>query len=127
MTKAARIFLAFAVIAVFSASLQAQDAEDKKSKKEQAGLRSIEGTVLDSSDQPATGAVVQLKDMRSLQVRSFIAQDGGLYHFTALKIDNDYQVKADFNGMTSGWRTLSVFDSRKVAVINLKTDKTEKK
>ena len=75
MTKAARVFLAFAALAVFGASLQAQDAEDKKSKKEQAGLRSIEGTVLDSSDQPATGAVVQLKDMRSLQVRSFIAQD----------------------------------------------------
>jgi hypothetical protein len=118
-----KILLGVVVVAICAAGLRAQDAEDKKTKREEASQRSVQGVVTDSSDQPAAGAVVQLKDMRNLQVRSFIAQDGGAYHFTALKNDTDYQLKADFNGMNSGWRTLSVFDSRKIAVINLKADK----
>ena len=121
--KPKRIRFACLIAVLLGCALAGQD----KRPNEDANTRSVQGTVTDSSGNPVASAVVQLKDMRSLQVRSFIAQDGGLYHFTALKIDNDYQVKADFNGMTSGWRTLSVFDSRKVAVINLKTDKTEKK
>jgi carboxypeptidase family protein len=98
------------------------DKPSKKEQREEAALRSVQGTVTAADDSPASGAVVQLKDMRTLQIRSFIAQDGA-YHFTGLKIDNDYQLKADFNGMTSGWKTLSVFDTRKVAIINLKLDK----
>ena len=99
------------------------DKPSKKEQREEAALRSVQGMVTAADDSPAAGAVVQLKDMRTLQIRSFIAQEAGEYHFTGLKIDNDYQLKADFNGMTSGWRTLSVFDTRKVAIINLKLDK----
>jgi hypothetical protein len=103
--------------------LAQSDKPSKKEQREEAALRSVQGMVTTAEEAPATGAVVQLKDMRTLQVRSFIAQDGGAYHFTGLKVDNDYQLKADFNGMSSGWRTLSVFDTRKVAIINLKLDK----
>ena len=123
MTRVAKFLLLVAVAAISSVSLVAQSAEDKKAKREEATQRSVQGTVMDASDQPAIGAVVQLKDARTLQVRSFIAQDGGAYHFSGLKSDNDYQLKADFNGMTSGWRTLSIFDTRKIAIINLKADK----
>jgi hypothetical protein len=119
-----KILLVLALAAVGPAAIPAQDDKPtKKELKEQAALRSVQGTVTAADDSPVTGAVVQLKDMRTLQVRSFIAQEGGAYHFTGLKIDNDYQLKADFNAATSGWRTLSVFDTRKVAIINLKLDK----
>ena len=123
MKSMPRVLMAMTVVVFGAIGLFAQSAEDKKQKREEASQRSVQGTVVDASDQPAVGAVVQLKDMRTLQVRSFIAQDAGMYHFTALKNDNDYELKADFNGMTSGWRRLSVFDSRKIVVINLKTDK----
>ena len=88
-------------------------------------LAALAGTVTDPDEKPVTGAVVQLKDMRTLQVRSFISQEDGSYHFSGLKVDNDYQVKADHNDRTSGWKTLSVFDARKEPVMNLKLEKSE--
>lgn len=101
--------------------------ETKKEKREAAAERTVQGTVSDPQDKFVNGAVVQLKDMRSMQVRSFITQQDGGYHFSSLKIDNDYQMKADYNGMTSGWKTLSVFDTRKEPIINLKLEKSGKK
>ncbi len=101
--------------------------ETRKEKREAAAERMVQGTVSDAQDKFVNGAVVQLKDQRSLQVRSFITQENGGYHFSGLKIDNDYLMKADYNGMTSGWKTLSVFDTRKEPIINLKLDKSEKK
>jgi hypothetical protein len=100
--------------------------ETKAEKKQAASERVVTGTVRDADGNVINGAVVQLKDVRSTQVRSFITQTNGAYHFTGLKLDNDYELEARYNGMTSGWRTLSVFDSRKEPVINLKLDKQEK-
>jgi Carboxypeptidase regulatory-like domain len=110
-------------------TLAAQDTPklSKKEKREAATERVVEGRVTDPDDKPVNGAVVMLKDMRSLEVRSFITQVNGEYHFSGLKIDNDYQLKADYNSSTSGWKTLSVFDTRKEPVINLKLAKSEKK
>ena len=96
----------------------------QSSKKEDLSTRTVQGTVFDEKDQAVEGAVVQLKDARTLQVRSFIAQDGK-YHFTGLKVDNDYDLKADYGGMTSGWRRLSTFDTRREPVMNLKLDKKQ--
>jgi hypothetical protein len=112
--KGLRIVLA---LAVFVTALVGQD------KKSESATRTVQGTVLDPDQNSVIGAVVQLKDMRSLQVRSFISQDAGSYHFSGLKLDNDYQLKADYNGMTSGWKTLSIFDTRKEPVMNLKLEK----
>ncbi len=118
MKQAARILVLLGVALSLAVVAPAQ-----KKDKSEANTRSIAGLVTDSSDKTVVGAVVQLKDARTLQVRSFITQDDGMYHFAGLKIDNDYQVKADFNGETSGWKTLSVFDSRKAPVLNLKLEK----
>jgi len=103
--------------------LAAQDT--KKEKRQAATERIVQGTVRDAAEKPVSGAVVQSKDKRTLQVRSFITQDDGGYHFSGLKVDNDYDLKADFKGMSSGWKTLSVFDSRKEPVLNLKLDKKQ--
>ena len=100
--------------------------ETKAEKKQAASERVVTGTVRDADGTAINGAVVQLKDVRSTQVRSFITQTNGAYHFTGLKVDNDYELEARYNGMTSGWKTLSVFDTRKEPVINLKLDKQEK-
>jgi hypothetical protein len=110
---------------VVLASLTAYAQDSKKDKKLAATERIVQGSVYDAEDKFVNGAVVQLKDMRSLQVRSFITQENGGYHFSGLKVDNDYQLKADFKGSTSGWKTLSVFDTRKEPVVNLKLDKKQ--
>ena len=87
----------------------------------------VQGTVFDAEGKFVNGAVVELKDVRSMQVRSFVTQENGGYHFSSLKVDNDYQLKADYSGKTSGWKTLSIFDTRKEPVVNLKLEKSEKK
>ncbi len=95
---------------------------DKKNKDDDAKTRSLSGLVRDEKENPADGAVVQLKDTKSLQVRSFITKEDGKFQFHGLSQEVDYQVKADLRNMTSDVKTLSVFDSRKAAVINLKLE-----
>lgn len=121
MRRNSSFLLLALLVAVFT--LTAQTA---KKNDEDAGMRSVQGQVVDPSDSPVVGAVVQLKDMRTLQIRSFVTQDEGRYHFSGLKSDIDYQVSAQYNGMMSGTKTVSVFDTRKVGVYNLKLEKEKK-
>ena len=88
-----------------------------------SATRSVQGSVSNPDDSAVVGAVVQIKNMKTLQVRSFITLEDGTYHFYELSPDVDYELKADFRGASSGPKTLSSFDSRKKAVINLKLNK----
>jgi hypothetical protein len=125
MINLIRSLSVFALATGFAVGTFAQ--EDKKSKKEEATLRSVQGTVFDHDDKPVVGAVVQLKDVRTLQVRSYISKENGEYHFSSLKIDNDYEVEAKNKNLTSGPKKISIFDNRKIVIQNLKADKPEKK
>jgi hypothetical protein len=82
--------------------------------------RVIEGVVQDPSGTPVKGAIVLLKDTKTLQVRSYIAQDNGEYHFYGLSTDVNYQVRAQQNGLTSPNKMVSVFDSHQRVKVNLK-------
>jgi hypothetical protein len=75
--------------------------------------------VTDAGGQPVPGAIVQLKNTKTLQVRSFIAKEMGEYYFQGLATDVDYELKADFNGKSSVTRQLSSFDSHAEARVNL--------
>lgn len=123
-TRNKRLGIAFvlgtALLAACAFSLPAQ-----KTKKEDSTTRTLQGIVFDTAGDPVTQAVVQLKDSRTLQVISFITHEDGKYHFANLKTDTEYQVKADHGGMTSDWKRLSVFDTRKVAEMNLKLSKKQ--
>jgi hypothetical protein len=85
-----------------------------------SATRSVEGVVSNADDSAVSGAVVQLKNMKTLQIRSFITKEDGRYQFFELSPDVDFELKADYRGASSGNKTLSSFDSRKKAVINLK-------
>jgi hypothetical protein len=91
-----------------------------QNKKSDTGTRSVEGVVNNADDTPAVGAVVQLENTKTQQIRSYITKEDGKYRFYELSTEVDYKLKADHNGATSGAKTLSSFDSRKQAVINLK-------
>lgn len=92
----------------------------KKSKREQANIRSVQGVVTDTSGKGVPGAVVSLKNTKTLQIRSFITKDDGSYAFHGLSTNVDYELKAESQTAASDVRTLSVFDSRTEAVMNLK-------
>jgi len=93
----------------------------------QALTRSIEGTVLSKDGAPVPGAVVLLKDTKTLQVRSYIARADGTYHFFGLSTDIDYELRAQANGMTSPRKTVSVFDSHQLVKLDLKLNKAKNK
>lgn len=104
-------------IVLFCTGIQAQK------KNEDNTTRTVEGMVTNAAKQPVAKAVVQLKNTKTLQIRSFITQEDGSYHFAGLGTDVEYQLKADHEGATTSWKTLSVFNSKKTAVINLKLNK----
>jgi len=113
-----RRFILAAVTLICCASLAM--AFQKKSDDDK--LRIVQGSVTDAQDNAIVGAVVQLKNTKTLQVRSFITQDKGSYQFHGLDPNVDYSLKAEFQGTSSSVRTLSAFDSRKQPVINLKIE-----
>jgi hypothetical protein len=91
-------------------------------KDENANIRSVQGVVNNAQGEAVNGAVVQLKNIKTLQIRSFITRDNGAYYFHGLSTDVDYELRADFDGASSRERTLSSFDSRKQPVVNLKLE-----
>ena len=111
------------LIAVLAVACAGLVSAQRKKDKDDPTIRNLQGQVVDPDDKPVAGAVVQLKDTRTLQVRSFITQADGEYRFSGLRADTDYEVKAEYNGMTSDNKRLSNFDSRKIATVNLKLNK----
>ncbi len=96
----------------------------KKSKGDDTNTtRSVIGAVTGQDDAAVTGSVVQLKNLKTLQIRSYITKEDGTYVFHGLSPDVDYELKAEYQGATSPTKTLSSFDSRKEATINLKLNK----
>lgn len=81
--------------------------------------RSVAGRVTDGSGTVIEGAVVQLKHLETLDVRSYITQTDGMYTFHGLQFGVDYELKAGYKGEWSRSRNLSGFNSRSNARIDL--------
>jgi len=122
LTKRSRVIRKLACAAICALLLSAS-LESADKKKEDATIRTVQGSVTDAAGEAVNGAVVQLKNTKTLQIRSFITKDNGAYYFHGLSTDVDYELRADYEGASSGPKTLSTFDSRKLAVMNLKLNK----
>jgi hypothetical protein len=108
MVRKTVIAICFLLLAAFALAQKKAPAE-----------RSVTGIVTDAGGAPVPGAVVQLENMKTMQIRSFIAKDKGDYYFHGLGMDVDYQLKAESNGHSSSTRTVSSFDSHPEVTINL--------
>ena len=91
-------------------------------KGEDDSARTVRGTVTDQGGKVVAGAVVQLKNLKNLQIRSFITREDGAYYFHGLDPNVDFQLKAEHEGASSSVKTLSSFDSHKKPLINLKLE-----
>jgi len=91
-------------------------------KKAENQLRTLEGLVMGKGDAPLPGAVVYLKNVKTLAVKTLYSGDDGAYRFNALSPNTDYEVFAEYKGKKGDVKTLSSFDSRPNARINLKID-----
>lgn len=84
--------------------------------------RNVFGTVVDKADAPLGGAVVYLKNTKTLGVKTYISDDRGQFRFNSLSPNIDYEIYAEFNGARSGTKTVSSFDSRANFEITLRVD-----
>jgi hypothetical protein len=94
----------------------------KDKKNDDPNVRAVTGTIRLVDDTLVDGAVVQLKNTKTMQVRSFITKADGVYQFQGLSTNVDYELKAESKGMVSPSRTLSTFDDRKRAIMHLKLE-----
>ncbi len=84
--------------------------------------RVVEGKVLNSSDTPTQGAIVYLKNDKTLEVRTYISTQGGAYRFGQLSGDADYSLWAEYQGKKSKTRSISSFEEKRVFDFTLKVD-----
>jgi hypothetical protein len=116
--KTRKLTLCFAAAMAFlTAASFAQDA------KHDSQLRMVRGQVLDKGDNPVSGSIVFLKNMRTNSVRSNYTDDTGAYRFSGLDPNADYELHAEKEGGKSQTRTVSSLDGRKDIVLNLKMEK----
>jgi hypothetical protein len=83
--------------------------------------RTLDGKVV-SGGQPVKGAVVHLKDTRTLAQKSYITAEDGTYRFAQLSSTSDYEVWAEVNGKKSSTKTISSFDTKSSFNYVLKVD-----
>src|SRR5271167_1644676 len=92
-------------------------------QKNQAQLRTVRGTIMDKQENPVSAAIDYLENRKTKVIRTLITDDHGLYRFSGLDPNVDFEIHAELNGDTSINRTISTFDTRNEIVINLKLDK----
>lgn len=125
MKKALYIVGAAALLgATYAFALPPRAVAQERTQQQQA--RSVSGQVTDKSDHPLADAVVYLKNLRTLAIRTIITNDKGEYNFNGLPTNADFEVYAEYKGKRSPVKTLSSFDSRRAATIHLKVDTSEK-
>jgi hypothetical protein len=98
---------ALLLFVVFSGSVLSRD-----------GARSASGAVTDNRGNFLPGAVVQIENSVTLEIRSFIVQKDGRYRFSDLNPDVEFVLHAQYHGHISKYTTLSKFDGTKNARIN---------
>jgi hypothetical protein len=109
-----------AALIVLMVSLAAAASPADKNKGESGRL--LTGKVVDKAESPLEDSVVYLTNTRTRAVKTFIVGPDGLYHFSALSPNIDYEVYAQFDGRKSDTKTLSQFDTRPQVNLNLKID-----
>lgn len=73
--------------------------------------RIAEGKVVNKDGVPIGGVIVYLKNSRSNNVRTYIADEDGHYRFGELSQDTDYEIWAESNTVRSKSREISSFDN----------------
>src|ERR1700735_1833308 len=74
-------------------------------------FRSLTGVVVDNRGNLLPDCVVQIENANTLEVRSYITDKTGSFHFNQLFTDVDYTLRAKYRKVWSPPKTLSKFSS----------------
>jgi hypothetical protein len=118
--KKTRAFLVVLLAAATLAGAQLQPPRFRELKESAPQTRTLTGFVSNQHGAPLSDSVVYLTNTRSMNVKTYIVGKDGMYRFPALSPNVDYQVYAQYKDRKSDTKTLSSFDSRPNAVINLR-------
>lgn len=109
-----RIYRALAVLAagilLAAAAAAVRAAQDDG---QQTRLRTVHGEAVDKGGNAVPSAIVYLENMKSQEVRTYIVSTDGMYHFSGLDPNVDYQIHAEKDNLTSSTRTISSYDDRR--------------
>jgi len=84
------------------------------------GQRVVEGSVVNASSAPVSGATIFLKNLKSKSIRSYTSEADGKFHFAQVNMVEDYDLWAEKDGKKSAVKTVSSWDTRKEFVSELK-------
>src|SRR5579863_3395536 len=111
MKHLTKLALLIAGLSLAALSIVAQDQSlavgPVSAGKDKEQLRTLNGNVRNKGDEILPGAIVYLKNTKTLTVKSYIADDKGEFHFHALSPNVDYDVYAEFKGVRSANKKLS--------------------
>jgi Carboxypeptidase regulatory-like domain len=96
---------------------------EKPKKNAPITSRSVKGIVLDTAGQPATGALVVIKDLKNLETWTFVTKADGKYHFEELSLVVDYELTAKKGTDISTVKRLSQYDHAPAATRNFELEK----
>jgi hypothetical protein len=81
--------------------------------------RTVTGRALSPDGEPLRGADVQIKNLRTLHIRSFVARKDGSFYFHSLHPEVDLEIFARFRDRSSPVKTVIRFDSHEVVKVDL--------
>src|SRR5271156_2390239 len=85
-------------------------------------IRTIIGTVKDQADNPVSGAIVQLKDLRTSKVVDFATKDDGKFAFHDLRLDVNYELVAKAGDLVAPPKKVTIYDTRNQVILSLKLE-----
>lgn len=84
---------------------------DKHAKRPTVVQRIAQGFVVNGAKQPIEGAIVYLENPTSLDIKSYLTDNKGHFHFTQLAAQTDYEVWAEQDGVQTKHKFISQFSS----------------
>lgn len=109
-------------LAASASSAQARFPRPPDGRVDPRAPKTLTGQVVDKDGKGLAQAVVYLKNQRTLEVRTHIADAKGNYRFNGLNPDIDFAVHAEHHGASSSTRTVSSFDEKKDVYLVLEID-----